>query len=191
MKINQQDIVENNAYRFISRNISIHIDKLVNDLENQLYKYNREHDRLKYLSIVSQYIQEVLENHEKECKTPNCKTSNKYKEAAFFINQMLEEYGIGINYGQVFTAEERDENNRKLDDLLLEIEKLRMGQEIIYDDLIKEIEELKNLYFIGKKNWYQILAGKSLEMVASGVVSETVSKKLISIAGETFNKLIN
>jgi hypothetical protein len=49
---------------------------------------------------------------------------------------------------------------------------------------------LKNLYFIGKKNWCQNLAGKSLEMVASGVVSETVSKKLISIAGVTFNKLI-
>jgi hypothetical protein len=65
-----------------------------------------------------------------------------------------------------------------------------MGQEIIYDDIIDGIEELKNLYFIGKKNWYQNLAGKSLEMVASGVVSETISKKLIRIAGDTFTNII-
>jgi hypothetical protein len=164
---------------------------LISNLESQLFKFNREKDKLKYLTIVSQYVQQESEKYAKECKNPaTCDTSKTHREVNFFINQMLEEYGIGINNEEIFTSEEKYENNRKLDDLLQEIEKLRMGQEIIYNDLIKEIEELKNLYFIGKKNWCQNLAGKSLEMVASGVVSETVSKKLISIAGITFNKLI-
>lgn len=193
MEINKEDVVESKAYEFIDRNLdsSNSTEELISDLESQLYKFNREKDKLKYLTVVSQYVQEESEKHAKECKNPaTCGTSKTQREATYFINQMLEEYGIGINNEEVFTTEEKYENDRKLDDLLQEIEKLKMGQEIIYDDLIKEIEELKNLYFIGKKNWYQNLAGKSLEMVASGVVSETVSKKLISIAGVTFNKLI-
>ena len=193
MEINKEDVIESKAYEFIDRNLdsSNSTDELISDLESQLYKFNRDKDKLKYLTVVSQYVQEEAVNHAKECKSlATCGKSKIHREATFFINQMLEEYGIGINNEEIFSSEERYENNKKLDALLEEIEKLKMGQEIIYDDLIKEIEELKNLYFIGKKNWYQNLAGKSLEMVASDVVSETVSKKLISIAGVTFNKLI-
>ena len=193
MEINKEDVLESKAFEFIDRNLdsSNSTDELISDLESQLYKFNRDKDKLKYLTVVSQYVMEEAINHAKECKNPaNCGKSKTHREATFFINQMLEEYGIGINNEEVFTSEERYENNKKLDALLEEIEKLKIGQEIIYDDLIKEIIELKNLYFIGKKNWYQNLAGKSLEMVASGVVSETISKKLISIAGVTFNKLI-
>ncbi len=193
MEINKLDVVEGKAFEFIDHNLdsSNSTDELISDLESQLYKFSREKDKLKFLTVVSQYIQEEAAEHAKECKNPNnCGKSKTHREATFFVNQMLEEYGVGINNSEVFTSEERIENNQKLDEILEEIQKLKLGQEIIYDDLTKEIEELKNLYFIGKKNWYQNLAGKSLEMVASGVVSETVSKKLISIAGVTFNKLI-
>lgn len=193
IEINKLDIVESKAYEFIDNNFgsSNSTDELISDLERQLYKFTREKDKLKYLTVVSQYIQEEAAKHAKECGNPtNCGESKTHREATFFVNQMLEEYGIGINNNEVFTSEERIENNRKLDEILQEIQKLRMGQEIIYDDLIKEIEELKNLYFIGKKNWYQNLAGKFLEIVASKVVSETISKKFINIAGTTFNKLI-
>jgi len=194
MEINRVDVVESKALEFISRGLRISksSEKLMSDLESQLYNYKKEKDKLKFITIVSQYVQEESEKHAKECQNPaTCPTSKAHREAVFFIDQMLEEYGIGINNAEVFTSAERLENDRKLDEIRQEIDKLKMGQEIIYDDIIDEIEELKNLYFIGKKNWYQNLAGKSLEMVASGIVSESVSKKLISIAGDTFSKLIN
>ena len=190
---NTIDIVEGKAYEFIQWHLDStkSTNDLISDLESEVYKFTREKDKLKYLTIVSQFIQEEAEKHAKECKTPEkCRKSTIHREATFFINQMLEEYGIGINNNEIFTNEEKYDHNKKLDELLEEIQKLKIGQEIIYEDIIKEIGELKNLYFIGKRNWYQNLAGKSLEMVASGVVSETVSKKLISIAGKTFNKLI-
>jgi hypothetical protein len=192
MEINPQDIVESKAYEFIRWNLdsSNSTEELISDLQSQLFKFNRKKDKLKYLTVVSQYVKEESEKHAKECSNPaTCEISKTHREITFFLNQMLEEYEIGINNNEVFTSEERYEHNRKLDDLQQEIEKLRMGQEIIYDDLIKELEELKNLYFLGKKNWYQNLAGKYLGMVASGIVSETVSKKLIDLAGTTFNKL--
>ena len=58
---------------------------------------------------------------------------------------------------------------------------LKKGQELIYNDLLNEIEELKELYFLGKKNWKQLLAGKIIEMVTGGVLNETVSKELIEL----------
>ncbi|MCF6352512.1 MAG: hypothetical protein L3J06_05845 [Cyclobacteriaceae bacterium] len=187
------DIVEEKATEFVRWNLDSanSTDEFISDLESELYKFNREKDKLSYLTVISAFVLEESNKHSEECTRPkNCTTSKRHREATFFINQMLEEYEIGINNDQVFSFDEKYENNRKLDSLIEEVQKLRTGQEIIYDDLIKEIEELKNLYFIGKKNWYQNLAGKSFEMVASGVVSEAISKKLLTIAGTTFTNLI-
>lgn len=52
-----------------------------------------------------------------------------------------------------------------LDELKSEIEKLRKGQEIIYDDFVDEIEELKSLInVLGKKNFSQIVKGKLIDI---------------------------
>lgn len=193
MESNVINIVEEKALEFIQWSLESAntTDELISDLESELYKFNREKDKLHYLTVVSSYITKETTNHAKECHNPkSCGTSKRHREATFFVQQMLEEYGIGINNDQVFTFDEKYENNKKLDALIEDVQKLKDGQEIIYEDLLKEIEELKNLYFIGKKNWYQNLAGKSFEMVASGVVSETVSKTLLAIAGKTFTNLI-
>jgi hypothetical protein len=55
------------------------------------------------------------------------------------------------------------------------------------NQLKQEIEELKALYIIGKRNWKQLLLGKTGEMVASGIVSEAVSKPLLDLTKTTFN----
>ncbi len=77
---------------------------------------------------------------------------------------------------ETFTPEEMQTANEKLDVLLAEIQTLKMGHEVIWTDIRKDIEELKALYSLGKKNWRQLLLGKIAEMVAAGVVSDTLSK---------------
>ena len=68
---------------------------------------------------------------------------------------------------------------------------MRTGQELIYDDLIDEINELKELYHLGKKTWGQVLRGKALEMPLKGIATEVVIKHLIEIVEEDVSKLIN
>ena len=65
-----------------------------------------------------------------------------------------------------------------------------MGQQIIYDDLSAELQELKDFYILGKKKWYQLFLGKTAEMVIGGVISETVSKELINVMGKIGQKLV-
>lgn len=67
---------------------------------------------------------------------------------------------------------------------------MKAGQQVIYDDLLKEINELKELYFLGKKKWHQILVGKGVDMVSSGIISETVSKQIINSIEPALTKLI-
>ena len=79
---------------------------------------------------------------------------------------------------EAFTFEEMQSANVKLDKVLEEIQKLKAGQEVIWTDIRQDIEELKALYSLGKKTWRQLLVGKITEMVASGVVSDTLSKAI-------------
>lgn len=67
---------------------------------------------------------------------------------------------------------------------------MKHGQQIIYEELTDEINELKNLLFLGKKKWYQLLVGKSVEMVASGIVSETVVKGILDNSKISFPTLL-
>ena len=89
-----------------------------------------------------------------------------------------------------FTVEKKNKSDEKLDQILNQMEELKLGHQIIYDDLINEINELRELYFLGKKKWYQMLAGKIVDMTVSGIVSETISKQILDSIKPNFTKLI-
>lgn len=60
-----------------------------------------------------------------------------------------------------FSQEELVMLNRKLDEMLERLSKLELGQQITYDDLKNEIEELRGIAkVVNKKNWFQLLQGK-------------------------------
>jgi hypothetical protein len=39
----------------------------------------------------------------------------------------------------------------------------------------------ESYFFINKNSWNNMLAGKLIEMVAAGVISETLSKQIVSV----------
>lgn len=63
-----------------------------------------------------------------------------------------------------FTTEEIKSINSKLDELLQKIERLEVGERLIYDDITEEIEDLKKLtHLMGKKSWTQTLKGQLVD----------------------------
>jgi len=84
--------------------------------------------------------------------------------------------------------------NTKLDHvmekMMAEFETLKLGQEVIWTDMKKELEELKELYHLSKKNWRQLLIGKFTEMIAAGVVNETISKKIVEFINPVMANLL-
>jgi predicted transcriptional regulator len=94
----------------------------------------------------------------------------------------------------VFTDGEIKKMNDKLDRmnelLKKELDVLKNGQEVIYTDVLNELGELRQYYNLPKKNWRQMFSGKLGEMVAGGVVSETLSKKIVELINPAVDKLL-
>jgi hypothetical protein len=66
-----------------------------------------------------------------------------------------------------------EELNEKIDQVIYELKKQGLGQEILYN----EIEELKALYLkLNKKNWGQLLKGKLVDIGLSQMVDKDVLK---------------
>ena len=89
-----------------------------------------------------------------------------------------------------FTYDEMQTTSSNLDIIIEEIQKLKLDQEAIIA-IRKDIQELKALYFLGKKNWRQLLFGKLAEMAASGVVSDTLSKAIEELFKPIVSKFLH
>lgn len=89
--------------------------------------------------------------------------------------EFIEENGLLPEYSpdDKFTDDERKEAIQRIDELGIQLKRLEVGQQIIYDDLIEELEELKQLVTVlGKKHWLQILKGKLIDAGFGGFADQ-------------------
>src|SRR5690606_2807657 len=168
------------------------VKKFIERIDEELILFKNISEKEKFLLMFCEKIKQERDEHEKTCDDPDyCKKSILLKESEYFVSQRLEENSF-IHFKEMdfFSKEEKAVLNKKIDDLLFEVKILKMGQELIYNDLYTEFEDLKNLYCIGKKNWKQVFLGKLSEMVLSGVIDETISKKIIHLIKEQIPDII-
>ncbi len=160
---------------------------VVNALKSELTNYYRPTDKLIFLEQVELKIVEAKDEHLKTCKNRfTCKEVQDYDSMIFFAKQELEKNGIVDT--DIFTRTEIEQLNNKLDLLFKEIEILKTGHAIIYDDIIDEFDKLKKQYYLDKKTWRQVFFGKIFEMTLSGVVSDTIAKKIVEIFSDIFTE---
>ncbi len=90
------------------------------------------------------------------------------------------------NSNDYFSKREIEEFSQKLDNLLKDI---RLGQEVIFDEIQDMKEQLKSMK---KKNWVEVLKGKLFDLTLSKVISlETFSIIVKVITGEDLKFLNN
>jgi hypothetical protein len=160
---------------------------VLNALKNELTNYYRAADKLVFLEQVELKIAQARDEHIKTCSNRfTCKEVHDYESIIFFTRQELEKNGVVDT--DIFTGPEIDQLNIRLDQLFKEIEILKAGHAIIYDDIIAEFEKLKKQYYLDKKTWRQVFFGKIFEMTLSGVVSETIAKKIVEVFGDIFTE---
>lgn len=164
--------------------------KVIDVAREQLNEIDSHYDRIKFLNIAMEGNARTYDVHKLDCKKPDsCRINFAHESITYFLAQELGRLGVSLNE-DTFTIEEKDEADSRLEKILMDLAELKRGHQIIYDDLREEINELKELYFLGKKKWQQILVGKCVEMVAGGVIGETVSKQIIDEVGSTVTRLI-
>lgn len=164
---------------------------VIHDVKNILYEIDDQRDKIKYLNIVLEANQTKYNEHKLICQDKeNCLTNFSHESISYFLGNELKKLG-GVFDNDVFTLTDKQDSDSTLNKILEEIQTLKDGQQIIYDQIIQDIEELKELYYLGKKKWHRQFIGTAIEMTTSGIVSETVSKSIIDIVKNNALNLIS
>jgi hypothetical protein len=187
------DIILKKATRFADNHYNGGVSRykeILDAVTEQVSAIDNPLDKIKFLNVVLERNNNDYEKHKPLCGDPeNCTKNYAYENVAYFLTQELNRLGVQFNE-DAFSDTDKQEAESKLDKILSQLADLKIGQQIIYEDLNKEINELKDLYFLGKKKWYQLLIGKTAEMVTSGIVSETVAKEIINTVKTTYSNLL-
>lgn len=186
--------IVNIANKFYEEKVNISYDNYMENVEgvknvvNGLYN---KADKIKFLEIIIKNADDYLQDHLAVCKEgKDCYINTEFPSFLFYLKQELIVLGIDLN-GDIFTSDDISSAEKKLEEIILTLEEIKVGQHAIFDEFVEQIEELKEYYFLGKRKWHQLLLGKASEMTVSGVVSETLSKKIVSLISTELPKLIS
>lgn len=149
----------------------------------EINQYSQISHKIQFLETVMYEAKQEYEEHLPKCTSlENCPTNFYYESVIFFLNEIRNDFSKQLSV-EDFNETDILRYKTGIDEILRKINELQMGQQLTYDDFSDQFDEMKSYFYLNKKTWNQILAGKLLEMVAAGVVSETLSKQIL----ETFN----
>lgn len=186
------NIIQKQADEFIRFKMREHRNykDFIDDVRSELWEYKKDTYKIEFVEKIIQKAKVKYDEHMLVCTYKNnCSTDKFFENTLFFLQEELEELEENLT-PEDFTKIERGTINNTLQVILDELNEIKLGQEITYNDLSDEFEELKDLYYLNKKNWLQLFQGKVTEMVAGGVISETISKSIVKILNENYDKLV-
>jgi len=166
------------------------LENLKSELNRKLYNFTRDRDKLDFLKILRQESVREKEEHKKICTKNICPFEEDRETGIFAIDQEIDSINRFYRYEPLsedkFTPEEESELQCKLNEIVERLEKLGFGQEIIFD----EIESLKNHFDLGKKNWFQLLKGKLIDLTIEAVIEKTIVAEIFSFLSGGFTHVI-
>lgn len=184
------NVVEREAVNFFDRKLYTGLNSLNSiklRIEEKIYDFNRDRDKLDFLKILYDKTIEAKEKHSKNC---TCSFDESRNIGLFAIEQEIEsinKYFIPeTKPNDSFSVFEESNIHLRLNEMVENLEKLGFGQEIIFN----EIDDLKNHFRIGKHNWFQLLKGKLFDIgLAYGVEKLVLEEMYSDLAKEVENVL--
>jgi len=154
--------------------------EFVNNLQYELDIYRKSEHKVEFLNSILTQIDKTIKDHEATCKKDpkDCGFSQMYRNAIFFTNEELEHQNailisnLSKQSGEKFDQDELIGVYQKIDEILGELNKLGLGQEIIFD----EIESMKSTANkLSKKDFKMLFLGKvvgtgTMELMKNEVV---------------------
>lgn len=141
-------------------------------------------DRIKFFTLLMQRITKWIEEHRTQCKKNDCGFEKTYSRVNYFLQQELSRLNVVVDK-DAFTTSEWDAIHAKLDAILNDLDQLKEGQGIVAQD----VEDLKDLMYLGKQKWHRQFVGTVSEWVGAGMVSDAVAKPMVSEMKNAFDQL--
>jgi hypothetical protein len=156
-KDDDRKFVTNGLKRFVNKNDKIiFLLESINFLNGKLIEVDKRID-FSMTKPSSIYDYEFFQNNE-DLKNKK----NKYQAQIYYAVRELEKLGLNGLDKNAFSNNQVNELTRKINSLLIKIDELTVGQEIIYnfiDELKLNLFEMKSDFPLGKKRWYQRFSG--------------------------------
>ncbi|WP_288985210.1 hypothetical protein [uncultured Flavobacterium sp.] len=189
------NLIQNQTNDFFEWKFNEHetYKEFISEVRNQLYEYRKDAHKLEFLDYLLTLLKQGFDNHLEVCQYKNekgiCDVNKNYENSLFFVQNERDEVIKRLPTTE-FNVKERSEINESLQKILEDLNTIKIGQEFTYDDIVQELNELKEFYFLNKKHWSQMLIGRLTEMVASGVISETLSKEIVETVLKNYGGII-
>lgn len=188
MNIIEKEAEEFYEYGFLNSGIYENLENIKSSLTTKLYNFNRERDKLDFLKIIRQIAIKDKEEHMKSCN--GCDYDKARDIAVFAIDQEVDEINSFFTHkpksNDEFSVEQESELHNKLNNILKKLNEQGFGQQIIFD----EIEDLKNHFNLGKKNWFQLLKGKVVDLTFKKILNKTIVQEIYNQLSEGFEQVV-
>jgi predicted RNA-binding protein with EMAP domain len=188
MNIIEKESEDFYEYGFLNSGIHQDLENIKSSLTSKLYNFNRDRDKLDFLKILRVKAIEDKEEHMKSCS--GCGYDKARDIAVFAIDQEVDDINRYYSYepksDDEFSTEQEADLHNKLNNILEKLEKQGFGQQIIFE----EIEDLKNHFNLGKKNWFQLLKGKVVDLTLKKVLDKTIVQEIYNQLSEGFEQAI-
>ena len=193
--------INNGLKRFINRGDKmIFLIESINHLNGEKLELEGRLDNkvIESFSWDSDNTMAARENYEYHSGLLN--RSKRCEARIFYAVRELEKLGLSELSKNAFSDTNVEDLNRKLNALLIKIDELTIGQEIIYDfidELKTDLKELGKDFPLGKKRWYQRATGIIVSYAGkkgADVLFEQLKPALMTLikqSPELIEKLLN
>jgi O6-methylguanine-DNA--protein-cysteine methyltransferase len=136
------DFIKKRAENFAKQHIVNQVDEhetVVDEAQMELNKIIKPLDKITFLRVILEVNERQYQSHLLVCKNKNnCPENDSHEAIHYYLTCELEDLGIQLNEDQ-FTKEEQFTAESKLDQVLKELETVKLGHQVIYKDLMKEL----------------------------------------------------
>lgn len=131
-------------------------EDFIQNVRTRLYEYRKDSHKLEFIDHLMTLLKQDYDKHLKVCEYANdrgkCFINKNYENSLFFIQNEREDLIENLPSTD-FTVQEKTDINESLQSIIADLDEIKMGQELTYDDLLAELNELKEFYYLNKKNW--------------------------------------
>jgi hypothetical protein len=111
-----------------------------------------------------------------------------YPNLIFVIDQLLDELNDGGEFDkESFSIEENHELISKIAQLQNDLSEIKAGNQVLFE----ELEELKQMLNLGKKNWKQLLTGKLFDMIVGETIDKATGGRIYESLLQTQEEFVN
>lgn len=186
------NLINQHAQEFLHYNELDGHEKFISSVRSKLYDYKRVSYKLEFLQCLLTLVKHDYDEHIKICTWDGkgkCPENYELESTMFFLNEEILELNGEIDDSD-FSLNQKENLSTAINELLASLNRVEIGLQITYDDLYTEIIQLKEYFYLTKKTWMELFIGKITEMVAAGVVSETISKLIVENIDKSYNEIV-